>query len=383
MCVVYHAGEISRHSQNLSLVSDTRRYYLMFLKPNRSQRGFTMIEILMVVAIIGVLTTISLVTYGQAKERARLHAVKNNVSLLVLSLDDFARDHQGKYPALTDYHSQLATRYIRDDGISDDGGNLTTDPGPPGEPLPNSFTPYKRRGNAIIGGGPPLADTSSAMQDDFYTDFLTDWVSAFRLLLYQPNAPADGPMIPIDALAKNGHLSSYPTNPLAGPGVPMVNIAHMLYDYDAGTNDYNFIEFTVMGESRLGFTAARPGAGGLWEPYQTIWTEENYPKGDFAYIPFDFSTMQGTHCNGYWIICYGDLGTLRNGEYNKYSLYPDGSDIDPTYQNWPNFPPPYGDGDPTSPPMWGGIDYEVKRLMLGALDVRATIFEDQFTMRED
>ena len=340
----------------------------MFSKSNKSQRGFTMIELLTVLVIIGVLTSISIVAYGRARDKARLGRIKTNVGEIALSLDDFARDHNGKYPALVDYHNVLPAEY-------------TTNPAPPPNWVPNAPTILKRKGNAIIGGCSALADTGNPLQDDFFKDLNPATQSDFRQRQGE-FAFGDGPMNPVDPLILNGQMDVYPINPLLGPGVSMVNIAHMLYDYDAQTNDFVWVEFTIAatGEIRVGLCAARPGPYGLYRPIDVIWNEQTYPQGDFAYIPLGFTNEQGTYCNGYWIISYGDLNTLKNSSYNRFALDPAGNPIDPYFANWPNLPPPYGDGDPSSPPDPATVEYQIKRLMLGALDVRATTFEDQLTI---
>jgi len=344
----------------------------MFSSLKKNQRGFTMVELLTVLVIIGVLTTISLVAYNNVRERARLARIKTNIGEIVIGLDDFARGNNGLYPGLTMYHHELPP-----------GGNLSTDPIPPPDPQQGVPMILKRLGNAIIGGSPPLADTGNPLQDDFYRDVLPP-ESMFRNRRGEPAFDSDvppPPMRPVDALARNGIMEAYPVNPLKGAGVPMVNIAYMLYDYDTQTNDGSFVTFNLGGvaQMRYGICAANPRPGGYYEPIPIIWDDLTYPQGNFAYIPFEFSTQEGTYCNGYWIIAYGDLTTLETSSYNKYSLYPDGTDIDPSYANWPNLPPPYGDGIPDTPPAMGTFEYEVKRLMRGALDVRATIYEDQLT----
>jgi type II secretory pathway pseudopilin PulG len=340
-----------------------------------------MIELLTVLVIIGVLMSISMVAYGNVRERARLARVKSNVGEIALSLDDFSRDHNARYPALTEYHRNLPP-----------SGSYATTPAPPSAPQPGVPATLKWRGNAIIGGGPGLVDTGNPLQDDFYKD-MQQPQSMFRerqgeMPWEDPenDGTPSSPMHPVDALALNGHFESYPLNPLAGPGVPMVNIAHFLYLYDAQSNDFQWVTFTIAntGEQRTGVCAARPYAPGVYEPIEVIWDEDSYPQGDFAYIPFEFTNEQGTYCNGYWIISYGNVSTLRNSDYNKYALDQFGNVIDPAFANWPNLPPPYGDGIPTTPPdpVQTPVEYQIKRLIYGALDVRATIFEDQFATRE-
>jgi prepilin-type N-terminal cleavage/methylation domain-containing protein len=350
------------------------RLHLMSLKFTRLERGFTMIEMLTVLAIIGILMSISLVAYAKYREKARLARVKSNVGEIAMAIDDFARDHNGKYPALVDYHN-----------IVPDGS--TTSPVAPANFSAGVPTILKRKGNAIIGGGPPLKDNGSVQQDDFYRDEMNP-PSAFRQRQGEP-AFGSGAMHPVDVLILNGQLKDYPFNPLAGPGVSMLNIAHILYDYDSQSNDFTWVTITCAdGDIRTGLCAALPFAqanlGGLYRPIpmqavpNSAWTEDTYPKGNFAYIPFEFTSEEGKYCNGYWIISYGDITTFKNSPYNKFSFGP-GSEA--AFVNWPNLPRPYGDGDPSTPPDPLSFEYQVKRMIYGALDVRATIFEDQLVIK--
>lgn len=345
----------------------------MFPKIKNSQRGFTIVELLTVLVIMSVLMTISIVAYGGAKQRAKLARIRTNVSEITLALDNYQMDKNGKYPSLTVFHNSLPP-----------SGSYTTNPNPPADPTPGVPTVLKRMGNAIIGGSPGLVDTGNPLQDDFYRDTDPLNVSLFRDRQGEVQWDGDpsnftGPMNPVDQLARNGQIDAYPLNILMGPGTPMVNIAHILYDYDAQTNDSQWVLFTVnaTGEERMGLCAARPGFEGVYEPIPIIWNEDTYPQGDFAYIPMEFTTEQGTYCSGYWLICYGDLNTLENSPYNKFALREGLTPYDPSYNNWPNFPPPYGDGIATTPPVLNTVEFEIKRLVQGALDIRATVFEDQ------
>lgn len=345
----------------------------MHFKIKKPQRGFTIVELLTVLVIISVLMTISIVAYNGARHRARLARVKTNVGEIALALDNYQMDKNGKYPSLTVYHNTLPPN-----------GSYTTDPNPPADPTPGVPAVLKRMGNAVIGGSPALADTGNPLQDDFYNDNNPAFVSFFRDRQGEVAWDGDlsnftGVMNPVDQLARNGQIDAYPENPLRGPGIPMVNIAHMLYDYDAQTNDSQWVQFTVNanGETRMGLCAARPVREGVYEPIPFIWNEDTYPQGDFAYIPMQFTTGQGTYCTGYWLICYGDLNTLENSPYNKYALNRDLIPYDVSFANWPNLPPPYGDGISSTPPAPDTVEFEIKRLVQGALEIRATIFEDQ------
>ena len=61
------------------------------------QRGFTLIEILIVVAIIGILATIAQPSYNRALTAAREATLKENLFILRDRLDQFYADN-GKYP---------------------------------------------------------------------------------------------------------------------------------------------------------------------------------------------------------------------------------------------------------------------------------------------
>jgi len=65
----------------------------------RTKKGFTLVEMLVVIAIIGILAAILLPALAGARERARRTTCLNNLKQLAAAYEMFADDHFEKYPA--------------------------------------------------------------------------------------------------------------------------------------------------------------------------------------------------------------------------------------------------------------------------------------------
>ena len=61
--------------------------------------GFTLIEILVVVIIIGILGAISLGNFQRAQDKARTANLQSNLKTISVGLETFSSDNNGHYPS--------------------------------------------------------------------------------------------------------------------------------------------------------------------------------------------------------------------------------------------------------------------------------------------
>lgn len=62
------------------------------------QKGFTLMELMVVIAIIGVLVAIALPKMSQSTKSAKIATAKANIRTVMGALEAYAADHEGKYP---------------------------------------------------------------------------------------------------------------------------------------------------------------------------------------------------------------------------------------------------------------------------------------------
>ncbi len=64
----------------------------------RDQRGFTLIELMIVVVIIGILAAIGVANYSSMQNRARIAQVIENMHIARLTMEEFSTRNDGNYP---------------------------------------------------------------------------------------------------------------------------------------------------------------------------------------------------------------------------------------------------------------------------------------------
>lgn len=80
----------------------------------RKRKGFTLIELMIVIAIIAVLAAVLVPNFMRAREASRLTACKSNLKNLSTAIETYSNDFNGLYPGSTDNSGNAAINNLGD-----------------------------------------------------------------------------------------------------------------------------------------------------------------------------------------------------------------------------------------------------------------------------
>jgi len=350
------------------------------------QKGFTLVELLVVITVIGILVTLAVVNAGGLKTKAKETKVMGGAHQIQTALESFAQNHDGLYPGVALPAADDTTGF---------------------DPFFTSNGLYTMRG--IIGGG-------VVKPQDPNLDFL-DGFYFTPIPPTPPNPPVPPFQIP-DRLVAEGDLTIYPEDPfrinitnVTDQAIPMLNMFGIEFRTvpDPTAADLFAVDPSPLSISEplwFGFdndpaTISPPAAYDFalpgpdvrfrgdwnnalkydldkdWKMTRADIQQTGFPEGNFAYIPLDPVQTDATapdfmrYCRNYWLVIYGSTDSAMRNRYKDVL---------------PSFPRPLGTGRQHTDPLdftgatanpATAYEYVVKQALVGAMAVIPTAYEDQ------
>lgn len=91
----------------------------------RYNRGFTVVELIVIIMVIGILASIASISYGRSQSRSRITTYKNDIDQVRIMIEAYRNEH-GEYPSTTDLPDKVnwhAIDVLIDSQCSTTGGS--------------------------------------------------------------------------------------------------------------------------------------------------------------------------------------------------------------------------------------------------------------------
>lgn len=86
----------------------------MFKKMKKGNKGFTLVELMVVVVIIGVLTAIAVPVYNNATSKAKINAIAANLRIINGAISQFQANNAGENPTFTEADDKTTNDLVPD-----------------------------------------------------------------------------------------------------------------------------------------------------------------------------------------------------------------------------------------------------------------------------
>jgi general secretion pathway protein G len=136
----------------------------------KASRGFTLVEVLVVVSILGILAAIVIPQFSSSTGEAQLASLNSNLHVMRKQIELYKIHHTGQLPVAVgetgaDFARRMTTK-------TDGEGNAGTEFGPYVERVPTN--PYNKRNTIRIGGAAAGANTDGWRFDPLTNEFQPD-----------------------------------------------------------------------------------------------------------------------------------------------------------------------------------------------------------------
>jgi len=119
---------------------------------NRTRSGFSLLEVVIVVAILAILAAIGIPRMSRGSRGAGDSALKSNLALMRNGIDLYSAEHNGAYPAVGTFRSQL-TQFTDSAGATSATKTTTQIYGPYLRSIPTLTVGAKKGKNGVSADG--------------------------------------------------------------------------------------------------------------------------------------------------------------------------------------------------------------------------------------